>query len=411
MSVAEPTRVLNRLPSIPADKSDPLPRFVGYLGFAAGRAFDAGIGRLPKRPNPLKTPDFFFGDYPAVLRVDLQKQETTLLWRGTRKNFFDRLVRRISMHLNNSSSPLAGEGRVRGASVSAKTSLTPALSRKGRRSTDRKEATKFSKIVLSAKDAIARGDIYQANLSLRFERPFNGDPRDLYRQLCRRNPSPYAGLFKCGDHWLVSNSPELLVKVVRLRVSTRPIAGTRPRGDSARNDAARRGQLLLSPKERAEHIMLVDLERNDLGRVCAAGSVKVTERFAVEKYSHVMHIVSQVEGKLASKKNAADALKALFPGGTITGCPKIRSIELIEELERVSRGPFYGSAGFICGNGDATFNILIRTALIKGKRAWVQAGAGIVADSDPAREHREVNAKAAALLEALEENHDANKEI
>jgi para-aminobenzoate synthetase component 1 len=157
--------------------------------------------------------------------------------------------------------------------------------------------------------------------------------------------------------------------------------------------------------------MLVDLERNDLGRVCAAGSVKVTERFAVEKYSHVMHIVSQVEGKLASKKNAADALKALFPGGTITGCPKIRSIELIEELERVSRGPFYGSAGFICGNGDATFNILIRTALIKGKRAWVQAGAGIVADSDPAREHREVNAKAAALLEALEENHDANKEI
>ena len=259
-------------------------------------------------------------------------------------------------------------------------------------------------MVLRAKDAIARGDLYQANLSLRFERPFGGDPRDLYRTLCRRNPSPYAGLFKCSDHWLVSNSPELLVKVERARVSTRPIAGTRPRGMNTRADASRRGQLLLSPKERAEHIMLVDLERNDLGRVCAPGSVHVTERFSVEKYSHVMHIVSQVEGKLARTKNSVDALKALFPGGTITGCPKIRSIELIEELERVSRGPFYGSAGFICGNGDATFNILIRTALLKGKRAWVQAGAGIVADSNPAREFREVNAKAAALvLEALGE--------
>ncbi len=357
------------------------------------------------RSNPLKTPAFLFGDYRAVLKVDLQRKETTLVWRGKEKKIFDRLVQRIDLNLNYRPSPLVGEGRVGDFSDEALVSLkspTPTLPHKGGGSKTKEETAQFRDMVLNAKASIARGDIYQANLSLRFERPFDGDPRDLYRRLCRRNPSPYAGLFKCGDHWLVSNSPELLVKVEGPRVSTRPIAGTRPRGANTRADAHRRGQLLLSPKERAEHIMLVDLERNDLGRVCRPGSVKVTERFSVEKYSHVMHIVSQVEGKLARKKNAMDALQALFPGGTITGCPKIRSIELIEELERVSRGPFYGSAGFFSGNGDATFNILIRTALIKGRRAWVQAGAGIVADSNPVREYKEVRAKAAALLEALE---------
>jgi anthranilate/para-aminobenzoate synthase component I len=389
MSVEEPSRVLQRLPAVSVSKSDSLPRFVGYLGFSAGRSFDPGIARLPLRPNPLKTPPFLFGDYRAALKVDLLKKQTTLHWRGSNKSKFNRLAQRVHLNLNSGPSPLAREGMMRSDRL-----------RRERPAKD--ESAEFQQMVLRAKEAIARGDIYQANLSLRFERVFPGDPRALYRAVCAANPSPYAALLKCGDHWLVSNSPELLVKVEGRGVITRPIAGTRPRGKNLRSDNHRRGQLLLSPKERAEHIMLVDLERNDLGRVCTPGSVKVTERFSVEKYSHVMHIVSQVEGKLAKGNNATDVVKAVFPGGTITGCPKIRAIEWIEALEKKSRGPFYGSAGFINGNGDATFNILIRTALLKGRKAWVQAGAGIVADSNPAREYAEVRAKAAMLLETLE---------
>jgi para-aminobenzoate synthetase component 1 len=385
-SVEEPRRVIKRLPPPAFARHDAVPRYVGYLGFSAGRAFDAGIGRLPKRADPLNTPPFLFGDYRAVVKVDSRKKRTTLVSRGHSVSNFRRLAERVREALEYSSRPLFAP---------------PAVS--PRKRFKDKQADRFEKMVLGAKQAIARGDIYQANLSLRFERPFNGDPRDLYARVGRRNPSPYAALLKCGDHWLVSNSPELLFRVDGKRAVTRPIAGTRPRGRDAGDDRRRRGQLLLSPKERAEHIMLVDLERNDLGRVCAPGSVRVTERFTVERYSHVMHIVSQVEGSLARGQTALDALRALFPGGTITGCPKIRSIGLIEALERVARGPFYGSAGFFNGNGDAVFNILIRTALIKNRRAWVQAGAGIVADSEPRREYAEVNAKAAALLEALED--------
>jgi anthranilate/para-aminobenzoate synthase component I len=262
-------------------------------------------------------------------------------------------------------------------------------------------ASRFSSMVRRAKAAIAAGDIYQANLSLRFEAPFSGDPVEFYRTLSRINPSPYACLIKQGDRWIASCSPELLVDVAGDRVSTRPIAGTRPRGGNAREDKRRQGQLLLSPKERAEHIMLVDLERNDLGRVCRPGTVRVRERFAIERYSHVMHIVSDVEGQLAREFTSVDALKALFPGGTITGCPKIRSIEVIENLERLARGPFYGSAGYFSWNGDAKFNILIRTAHLRRGRATFQAGAGIVADSRAPRELREIRAKARAIVEAL----------
>lgn len=385
MSVEEPRRVWNRLPVLTRDPSDALPRYVGYLGFTAGRSFDVGIARLPRRPNPLHTPEFLFGDYRATVQVDMQKSQTLLIYRGHNKKQFQQIIDRIRSLLTVTRVSRPHLTR-RAAGLSQKTASTYG---------------RFRQMVSSAKDAIAAGDIYQANLSLRFERRFRGDPCDLYADLCERNPSPYAALLKCGDHWLVSNSPELLVRVENRRVVTRPIAGTRPRGANTKSDSNRRGQLLLSPKERAEHIMLVDLERNDVGRVCKAGSVRVTERFSVEKYSHVMHIVSQVEGRLAKNKTALDAVRALFPGGTITGCPKIRSIDIIEGLECVSRGPFYGSAGFVTGRGDATFNILIRTALIKGTRAWVQAGAGIVADSAPLREYNEINAKAAALLQAL----------
>ena len=238
-------------------------------------------------------------------------------------------------------------------------------------------------------------------MSLRFSGSFKGEATTLYRKLCSRNPSPYACLIKNAESWVVSTSPELLLEVKGQLVRTRPIAGTRPRGKTSMMDKHLRGQLLLSPKERAEHIMLVDLERNDVGRVCVPGSVRVSERFAVENYSHVMHIVSEVVGRLSRKETSLSALKALFPGGTITGCPKIKSIEIIESLEKLARGPFYGSAGFFANNGDAIFNILIRTALIQDKKIFFQTGAGIVADSHPTREYREVLAKAKVLLEAI----------
>ena len=366
MSAGEPRRVLSAgvdgvnplLAKIKASfrPGSALPRFVGFLGFNAGRAFDAGIGRLPLRPNPLGTPEALFGDYPLVVKLDLKKKETLVAARSGKGN--RKKLRTLS-------------------------------------------SAQFARMVDRAKDAIAQGDIYQANLSLRFSGGYDGDPIELYRSLSEQNPSPYSCLIKFGNAWIVSSSPELLVQVDGRRVLTRPIAGTRPRGMTASIDARRRGQLLLSPKERAEHIMLVDLERNDLGRVCRAGSVKVTDRYAVERYSHVMHIVSQVEGRLGRGRDSVDALKALFPGGTITGCPKIKSIEVIEEIEKVARGPFYGSAGFFRGTGDAVFNILIRTALIKNKKITIQAGAGIVADSNAGREYREVLAKAGALLEAV----------
>jgi len=360
---------------------DAFPRLVGFVGFDSGRGFDPGLRRLARRPDATGLPSVLFGDYAALVRVDLAEGRTDVITRGSGA-FARACGERVESALRR---PLP----------------LPAVRR--RRASGRArvaDQTMFAMMVARAKERIAAGDIYQANLSLLFERPFGGDPISLYERLSAKNPSPYAALMKCGDAWIVSCSPELLVDVSGNRVVTRPIAGTRPRGRTAEHDRRRRGQLLLSPKERAEHIMLVDLERNDLGRVCASGSVEVTERFAVERYSHVMHIVSQVEGRLARGRTSVDAVAAVFPGGTITGCPKIRSIEIIESLEKSSRSVFYGSAGYLCGNGDAKFNILIRTALIQRGRLALRAGAGIVADSRADREYREIHAKAGAVLEA-----------
>ncbi len=249
---------------------------------------------------------------------------------------------------------------------------------------------------------IAAGDVYQANLSRLLQFPFRGRPERFFDALRALNPSPYACLLAFPDFALASCSPELLLRVRGRRVVTRPIAGTRPRGADRREDARLSGELLLSPKERAEHVMLVDLERNDLGRVCRPGTVRVADSMVLEKYSHVTHIVSQVEGALADGSDGLDAFRALFPGGTITGCPKVRCMEILAELERSPRGPFYGSAGWIAPNGDMELNILIRTALFQKGRMALRVGAGIVADSDPAREWEETGHKARALLEARE---------
>lgn len=264
----------------------------------------------------------------------------------------------------------------------------------------RKEA--FMDAVRRIQRYIGQGDVFQVNLSQRQSRKVGSSPEELYEWLRIFNPSPYMGFLRCPDFQLVSASPELLVEQNGDKLATRPIAGTRRRGRSEEEDLRMAEELRTSEKERAEHIMLVDLERNDLGRISAFGTVKVEELMVIEYYSHVMHLVSQVEGRLAEGKDAFDVIAATFPGGTITGAPKIRTMEIIEELEPVRRGPYTGSLGWIDYNGDMEFNIIIRTMAVKDGVVHIQAGAGIVIDSDPEREYYESLNKAKALWKAIQ---------
>jgi len=260
----------------------------------------------------------------------------------------------------------------------------------------------YVEMVKRAKEYIAAGDIFQANLSQRISAYIGGfSPWDLYCVLRSINPSPFGGFVDFGEYFIASSSPERLVKVKERVIETRPIAGTRPRGRDIREDERMREELLLNEKERAEHIMLIDLERNDLGKVSEYGSVEVDELMITEDCSHVIHIVSNVRGVLAGKKTSLDALKATFPGGTITGVPKVRCMEIIDELEPLRRGPYTGSMGYIGFSGSMDMNIIIRTFVIRNGCAYVQAGAGIVADSDPEREYYETLKKAEALVKAL----------
>ncbi len=253
-----------------------------------------------------------------------------------------------------------------------------------------------------AKDYILAGDVMQVQISQRTSREFAAPPLALYRALRGLNPSPYMYYFDFGDHHVVGASPEILVRLSGDTVTLRPIAGTRPRGRNAAEDAAVAAELLADPKERAEHVMLIDLGRNDVGRVAATGSVKVTEKMVVERYSHVMHIVSNVEGRIRAGLDAIDVLKASFPAGTVTGAPKVRAMQIIDELEPVKRGIYSGAVGYLGFNGDMDVAIAIRTAVVKDGRLHVQAAAGIVADSDPQSEWLETQHKARAILKAAE---------
>ena len=268
------------------------------------------------------------------------------------------------------------------------------------------EQSEYEAIVLKAKQHIQAGDIFQANLSLRFEARTNAESWAIYRSLQSINPSPFASYWKTPWGDVISGSPERLVKLESGIAETRPIAGTRPRGTTVDFDRQLAQELLTNTKERAEHIMLVDLERNDLGRVCEWGSVQVNELLAIERYSHVMHLVSSVVGRVRSQFNSIHVIRALFPGGTITGCPKVRCMEIIETLEPVRRSLFYGSCGYLDLRGNLDLNILIRTLLYAKREdsaiVWGQVGAGIVADSDPDKEWFEALQKARAQLAALE---------
>ncbi|WP_397386687.1 anthranilate synthase component I family protein [Paenibacillus sp. MMS20-IR301] len=259
----------------------------------------------------------------------------------------------------------------------------------------------FQQAVQQVREYIRAGDVFQVNLSLRQQAQLKAAPEAVYEWLRRLNPSPYMGLLRTPGFALSSASPELLVKLHGDKVSARPIAGTRRRGHTPAEDAAMEAELRGSEKEIAEHIMLVDLERSDIGRVAAYGTVSVPELLTVERYSHVMHLVSQVEGIAAPGKDAYDVIAALFPGGTITGAPKVRAMEIIEELEPVRRGPYTGSMGWIDYNGNMELNIIIRTLAVKDGVGYIQTGAGIVIDSDPYREYRECHNKAKAVVKAI----------
>jgi para-aminobenzoate synthetase component I len=263
------------------------------------------------------------------------------------------------------------------------------------------DQVEFEEAVRSVQDYIAAGDVFQVNLSVRQTKAMHVSAEQVYSTLRQINPSPYMGLLRFPEFQLVSASPELLIQVKGSRLSTRPIAGTRPRGIDADEDKSLAAELLGNEKETAEHIMLVDLERNDLGRVSKYGSVQVNELMVVEKYSHVMHIVSNVIGELSDGKDMYDAIISAFPGGTITGAPKVRTMKIIEKLEPVTRGPYTGSMCLFGFSGDAICNIIIRTLIAKDGKAHVQAGAGIVIDSSPKAEYYESLKKAEALWRAL----------
>lgn len=262
---------------------------------------------------------------------------------------------------------------------------------------------RFKAMVSRARRYIAAGDIYQANLSQRFSFGYEGSSIELYGKLRTINPSPFSCLLKAGDFEIVSSSPERLIRKKGRLCETRPIAGTCPARGALKRFAEWRKNLLRNEKEKAEHLMLVDLERNDLGRVSDYRSVKVREFMTLERYSHVVHIVSKITGRLKKNKDALDVVKALFPGGTITGCPKIRCMQIIDELEPVRRGIYTGSLGYIDLHGDMDLNIVIRTILLKNGKGFLQVGAGIVYDSDPEKEYEETLHKAGALSQALRE--------
>jgi anthranilate synthase component 1 len=257
-------------------------------------------------------------------------------------------------------------------------------------------------MVNKAKEYIKAGDIIQVVPSQRFRIPFKGKAFNIYRVLRTINPSPYMFYLKFKDMQMVGASPEVMVRLDEKEATIRPIAGTRPRGKTKEEDESLANELLASEKEKAEHIMLVDLARNDLGRVCDFGSVKVTEDMVIERYSHVMHIVSNVKGEIKPEYDAFDLLRASFPAGTVSGAPKIRAMEIIDELENVKRGPYAGIVGYFSFNKNLDSAITIRTVILKKGMAYVQAGGGVVADSDPTKEYEETCNKARAMLDAVE---------
>lgn len=362
-----------------------LPYTGGPVGFFA---YDwvRTLERLPSRHPPV-APGWYWTWPETVLAFDHRRQSLTIVAQSRPEAGLEGLKTRLDRVLAALAAPFAPTD-------------TPARRTGPVRSNIAPEA--YRTMVRRAQDYIVAGDAFQVVVSQKLSAPVEGDPFGFYRRLRRLNPSPYLFYLEAPDRVLVGSSPEMLVRVQGRRVETRPIAGTAPRGRTPEEDDARWAALVADEKERAEHVMLVDLGRNDLGRVCRAGTVRVRRLMVREQYSHVIHIVSEVEGELQPERDALDALAACFPAGTLTGAPKIRAMEIIDELEPERRGAYGGIVGYLSHQGDLDTCITIRTLEVRDGQATVQAGGGVVADSDPEREYQESLNKAQALVRVLD---------
>lgn len=372
------------------------PRFigglVGYLGYESVRFFEPTLRSGMKRADRTDTiPDGIYLLADTIIAFDHARRSLSLI-----ANVLDGDTEAAERKLDQI------ESRIRAP-------LPPAQPREVKPSSTRSNMRqgRFEDMVRDAKEHIAAGDIFQVVLSQRFTRETDVEPFDVYRAVRRLNPSPYMFFFDFGivdddPLFIVGSSPEMFVRLEGRTASLRPIAGTRPRGADSNTDAALAQELLADPKERAEHVMLVDLGRNDLGRVCEYGTVGVSDFFTIEKYSHVMHIVSHVEGKLKPDLTAFDLVRAAFPAGTVSGAPKVRALEIISELEPDARGAYAGMVGYFGFDGNMDTCLAIRTMVGCGNTFTVQAGAGIVADSEPSTEFQETVNKASAMLKAIE---------
>ncbi len=405
--IAEMKDILSRYRFVPTEG---LPRFcgglVGFMGYDMVRFFED----LPSRdPDDLKAPDAAFLLTDTILIFDHINHKIKVVSnahiKGNPSKAYAEAVKKIDNLIALLKKPVKYRAPARGACPpdgrrgSASSGKSAKRTLKISSNVTKKE---FTNAVDKAKYYIRTGEIIQVVISQRLEAKIACSPIDLYRSLRTINPSPYMYFLKLGGMSLVGASPELMVRCEDGVVELRPIAGTRPRGKTEADDRRMEGNLLASPKERAEHIMLVDLGRNDIGRVCKYGTVRVSELMVIERYSHVMHIVSECTGKLRAGKDQFDVIRATFPAGTVSGAPKVRAMEIIEELERTKRGPYAGLVGYFSFSGNTDTCINIRTILVKGKTAYVQVGAGIVADSNPEKEYQETLNKARGTLKAIE---------
>jgi len=375
-----------------------LPRFfggaVGFMGYDVVNYFED----LPARPKEgLDLPDVFFMITDTLVIFDNVTHKLKVVSNAHVKGrsieaAYKEATRKINALVKKIKTAVRGQGSgARGKRKARSHVLTSNFTQ-----------PQYEQAVLKAKEYIKAGDIFQVVPSQRFQTKISVEPYEIYRALRLINPSPYMYFLRCGSATVVGASPEVMVRLEGERIDLRPIAGTRKRGTTEEEDQALADELLADPKERAEHIMLVDLGRNDVGRVSEPGSVSVSELMVIERYSHVMHIVSNVRGKLSPGKDSYDVIRACFPAGTVSGAPKIRAMQIIDELEPTKRGPYAGAVGYFGFSGNMDTCITIRTLVIKDGTAYIQAGGGVVADSDPAAEYQETVNKARAMMRAVE---------
>ena len=372
-----------------------MPRFsgglVGYFGYDTIRYVEPKLAQSPNKPDAINTPDILLMLSDEVVVFDNLKGKLYLIVHAE-KDQYEQAQQRLNYLAQKLREPIRGYQPAKLAQQVDEADFISDFTEAG-----------FKAAVAKAKDYIAAGDIMQVVLSQRLSIPFDAPPMDLYRALRSLNPSPYMYFLNLDEFQIVGSSPEILVRLENDDITVRPIAGTRQRGRDTAHDQAMEHELLNDPKERAEHLMLIDLGRNDAGRVSQIGSVKLTDKMFIERYSHVMHIVSNVVGKIVPEMSAIDVLRATFPAGTVSGAPKIRAMEIIDELEPVKRGVYSGAIGYLAWNGNMDTAIAIRTAVIKDNTLNIQAGAGIVYDSVPDLEWKETMNKARAIFKAVKQ--------